>query len=256
MEFLGTAVTDIGNKKKTNQDCVAIKVAQTDKGQVTFMILCDGMGGLEKGEVASATVLSEFCNWFEKRFPVLLDNNITMDRLKDEWGNMVQRLNKKIGEYGEKNSLKLGTTLTAILILQEQYYIVHVGDSRCYEIQEESLTILTKDQTFVAREIELGRMTPEEAMKDSRRNMLLQCVGASKIVEPQFIQGDVKKDTVYMLCSDGFRHLITEKEIVMLIGPSKAKDVSSLKDGMQKLVEMNKNRNETDNISVVAVRTF
>ena len=255
MEFLGTAVTDIGNKKKTNQDCVAIKVAQTDKGQVTFMILCDGMGGLEKGEVASATVLSEFCNWFEKRFPVLYDTKITMDRLKDEWGNMVQRLNKKIADYGVENGLKLGTTLTAILVLQEQYYIVHVGDSRCYELENENLKILTKDHTFVAREIELGRMTPQEALKDNRRNMLLQCIGASKVVEPDFIQGDVKKDTVYMLCSDGFRHLITEKEIVMLIGPSKVNDVNSLREGMVKLVEMNKNRNETDNISVVAVRT-
>ena len=88
--------------------------------------------------------------------------------------------------------------------------IVHVGDSRVYQI-DSALNQLTTDQTFVAREVSKGNMTIEQAKVDKRRNLLLQCVGASKVVEPQVLLGTTKKGA-YMLCSDGFRHEIRRTE--------------------------------------------
>ena len=69
MDFLIAAHTDVGIRKKTNQDSVLIKVADTDCGKVCFAAVCDGMGGLRKGELASATLIRDFSDWFDSEFP-------------------------------------------------------------------------------------------------------------------------------------------------------------------------------------------
>lgn len=255
MTYFGAALTDIGIKKNTNQDCIAVKIAESDLGQVAFLIICDGMGGLEQGEVASATVITRFSNWFEEQFPFILQTGLEMDRLKEDWRSIINRVSIELDKYGTEKNIKLGTTLTAMLIYNGKYYIVHVGDSRAYELGDE-VKILTEDQTFVAREIKLGRMTPEEAMQDSRRNVLLQCIGASSVVEPAFYEGEVSENVVYMVCSDGFRHVITSEEINGYIGRDVVTDVESSRRGMSELIRINKERLEEDNISVALVKVI
>jgi len=164
--------------------------------------------------------------------------------------------NKKIGSYGRNNGITLGTTLTAILLTETQYFLVHVGDSRLYEISDNAILLLTTDQTVVAREVEAGILNEEQAKNDPRRSVLLQCVGASKQVSPYFMTGETKKDAVYMLCSDGFRHEITNEEIQRYLAPSMMCEVSQMKQNMETLIEINKQRQEQDNITVVSVRTY
>lgn len=124
-----------------------------------------------------------------------------------------------------------------------------------YEIGD-TVTVLTKDQTVVAREVELGHLTPEEAEKDSRRSVLLQCIGASDEVYPDMFFGDTKLNAVYMLCSDGFRHEITENEIYQYLNPNVMVDADGMKRNMDSLIDLNKQRQERDNISAVSIRTF
>ena len=112
---------------------------------------------------------------------------------------------------------------------------------------------LTNDQTFIAREIKKGTMTLEQAKIDKRRNMLLQCVGASDTLEPEIIVGKQEKG-VYMLCSDGFRHEITEKEIVESLSPINLINKESMHANAKYLIELVKQRNEKDNISVVVIK--
>lgn len=119
---------------------------------------------------------------------------------------------KQLAAYGAHCGTELGTTFTGILFVGEEYVCAHVGDSRLYYIGGD-IKQLTTDQTFIAREISSGRMTEEEAKTDKRRNVLLQCVGASKEIEPQVLRGRTEKG-VHMLCSDGFRHVITEEEML------------------------------------------
>jgi serine/threonine protein phosphatase PrpC len=114
---------------------------------------------------------------------------------------------------------------------------------------------LTKDQTFIAREIAAGRMTPEQAKTDPRRSVLLQCVGASAVVEPEFTKGELKNNTTYMLCSDGFRHQITDDEMLERLGSDVPADEEKLKLGCMYLTELVKGRRETDNITVAVIRT-
>ena len=131
MGFSAVYNTDVGIKKKTNQDSLAIKIADTPKGQVVFSLVCDGMGGLAKGEVASKEVITAFCNWFDTQFVEMVDNNsFSEELLRYQWIRLAVEQNEKIKAYGEQNGFMLGTTISAILIYREMYYILHVGDSR------------------------------------------------------------------------------------------------------------------------------
>ncbi len=255
MDFIVAMHTDKGIKKSTNQDSLFVKVANTGQGKVVFSAVCDGMGGLAKGELASATVLRAFSDWFSNTFSQLVYNDFSDDDIKNQWSELVFRESNRIMEYGQRNGVSLGTTATVLLIAKGRYYIMNIGDTRAYEIGDRVIQI-TKDQTLVAREVERGNMTPEQALSDPRRNVLLQCIGASKVIEPDFFVGEAKKNVVYMLCSDGFRHEITESEILQYLNRDVLIDESSMKNNACYLVELNKQRMEQDNISVTLIRTF
>jgi len=127
-----------------------------------------------------------------------------------------------------------------------------VGDSRIYHIGTET-TQLTRDHTFVEREVREGRMTRQEAMSDMRRNLLLQCIGASRRIEPQIITGRAKAGT-YLLCSDGFRHEISPREMEESFGGGRLKDRSAMKKEARRMVNEAIGRGEKDNISVILIK--
>lgn len=251
MKYLVVADTDIGIRKQTNQDSLLVKYGNSEVGEVLLAVMCDGMGGLDKGEVASATVIREFARWFQEDLPYELET-LDMQVIGGKWSLMLKELNVKIAEYGKKINSRLGTTFTGILLAGNEYAAVHVGDSRLYHIST-TIKQMTKDQTFVAREVSRGTLTAEQARTDKRRNMLLQCVGASAKLEPDIMTGRIEKG-VYMLCTDGFRHEISEREMFENLNP----DVLRNKDIMQKnaryLIDQIKLRQEKDNISVILIK--
>ncbi len=255
MNFIVSAVTDIGNTKATNQDSYSVRVFSTNIGKVVFAVLCDGMGGLAKGEVASASLVRAFCQWSETRLPVLCETGITDAAIRTDWTNIAMEYNRKIKIHGKKCGTSMGTTVTALLLTEQRYYIVNVGDTRAYEIAN-GIRVLTKDQTVVAREVERGNLTPEQAAVDPRRSVLLQCIGASDEVYPDLFFGDTQLNAVYMLCSDGFRHEITEGEIYNYLNPNVMLDADGMQNNMRALIDLNKQRQERDNITVVSIRTF
>lgn len=257
MNYQIAAHTDRGIKKDTNQDSLCVKQAETEKGNVLLILICDGMGGLEKGEVASATVINAFSNWFEKELPTILAKDTYFEDTKYRWDRIIKEQNQNIVEYGRKNHIQLGTTLSIMLIFEDGKYLIgHVGDSRIYKITDNELEVLTLDQTLVAQKVRNGTMTPEEAERDPRRNMLLQCVGASKTVEPDYISGFVSGNECYLLCSDGFRHVVTADEIKTTFTPLYNNSEEIMKKNVIKLVELNKERGETDNISAILVKVM
>ena len=252
MHFIATADTDVGISKKTNQDSLLVKHASSEKGEIMMAIVCDGMGGLAKGELASATVIRRFNEWFDEELPYELVN-IDMQIIGAKWSLMLKELNVEMLEYcKEHNVAMMGTTFSGILFVDHQYVIVHVGDSRIYSI-DSTLAQLTSDHTFVAREISRGNLTKEQAKTDKRRNMLLQCVGASKVVEPQVLYGDTKKG-VYMICSDGFRHEVSESEIFESLNPINLINKDTMHNNAKYLIDTVKKRNEKDNISVILIK--
>ncbi|MBQ6413394.1 MAG: serine/threonine-protein phosphatase [Ruminococcus sp.] len=253
MSFLATVHTDAGIGKENNQDSALQIEARTDFGDVMLSVVCDGMGGLAKGEVASATVIEAFGEWFEKELPKLIHLEDVERMIFGEWEELILDCNQKISAYADELRIKMGTTLNAILFLRGRYYIANVGDSRAYLLSD-GLYQLTKDQTLVQREVDMGRLTAEKAAVSPRRNILLQCVGASPIVTPDYYSGSFAAGQVYMQCSDGFRHVVTGEEIYRYLNTQELTDERKMADNAVYLTELNKNRQEKDNITVLLVK--
>lgn len=255
MNFIVSASADKGLVKETNQDSLSVKVINTNQGRMAFAIMCDGMGGLAKGEVASAAVIRAFDHWVYNKLPELCNQPLNEEVIKQQWEEVIQNQNKVIMAYGARQGVKLGTTVVVMLLTQTNYYIMNVGDSRAYELTT-GITQITNDQTFVAREVALGNMTEEQAKVDPRRSVLLQCVGASQEVYPDMFVGQTQENAVYMLCCDGFRHEITPEEIYEKLQPGVLMDEYQMNQNALSLIELNKQRQERDNISVALIRTF
>ena len=255
MNYLIAAETDRGNVKPTNQDSLFVQSIATAQGQIALAVLCDGMGGLQKGEDASTTLIEGFKTWADRRLRVLSERSLDLKAISEEWNGIVQRCNEFLKSFGASQNLRLGTTITALLLSNSGYLIMTIGDSRCYQITDRLLQ-LTKDQTVVQREVDRGIITEAEAAVDRRRSVLLQCVGASEVVVPEFFYGNGCVNALYMLCSDGFRHEISGEEIFAALNPHTNLDEATMHAGLRNLIELNKQRGERDNISALAIRTY
>ena len=253
MKYKIVAHTDIGIRKGTNQDAVLLKTAKTDVGEIALGAVCDGMGGLAKGEVASSAVIRMLSDWFDNTLPKLLYGGLRMEILQESWENLIFYANAKILSYGQERKCRMGTTLVVLLIVGKNYYLCNVGDSRAYCLHKK-ITLLTRDQTLVQREIDAGRLSAVEAERDERRNVLLQCIGASRCVKPDYYTGIVHSGSIFLLCSDGFRRKISQQELYLSLAPRKIKNENSMKKGLLYLTEVNKSRLETDNISAGLIR--
>lgn len=250
-----SASTDVGIVKNTNQDSVSVQLLERDGKQFVLAILCDGMGGLQKGELASASVIHAFRSWCGQRLAALLQNDLQDGDIRREWTQVITDCNEKIKAYGRKNGVCLGTTATVLLLTQQRYYVANVGDSRAYELQTQVAQI-TRDQTVVAREVEMGILAQEQAETDPRRSVLLQCIGASEEVYADFFFGTPLGNAVYMLCSDGFRHKIASAEMLAYLEPCRMSSPENMRRNEQALIQLIKERNERDNITVATIRTY
>lgn len=253
LKFIQSYYTDIGIKRKTNQDSLALLKADTDYGEVLLAVMCDGMGGHQSGELASKTIVKHFEKWFKVDFPSILYNGLTYDILKTNWTRLIKECNADLVHYGEQNGIEMGSTLTAFLFAQEQYFAVHVGDSRGYVIGDHNYLQITRDHSLIADEVRRGIITEDEAKVDKRKNVLLECVGITKTVNMDFYRGNIMPHVCYLLCTDGFWHKIQESEFTHYLSGSKFKDNKMLRMHLNYLVEQVKNRGERDNISVIGV---
>lgn len=251
MRYVAIEASDIGINKIVNQDSLLIRHTTHGKDEILMAIICDGIGGLSDGEVASATVVNRFDEWFSKSLPHEL-HDVDMDVIGEKWSLLLKTLNIEIQESGLAHGKRMGTTFTGVIFVNGQFVLVHIGDTRFYHIGN-SLKQISKDHTFVAREVENGRLTPHEAKNDRRKNMLLQCVGASRMISPQIVHGSVEPGT-YLLCSDGFRHKLSEDEIYDAFNPKELSSKQKMHDVLKALIELNKQRNEKDDISAILIK--
>lgn len=251
MRYMVTADTDVGIVKQTNQDSLCLFHADSLQGEIVMAVICDGMGGLAKGELASATVIRTFENWFHNELGYELAA-LDMKVIANKWELLLKELNLKIMEYGKQHHVSLGTTFTGLLIVGTVYFVVHIGDTRLYYI-DSNIQQITEDHTLVAQKIRNGEITPEQAETDAERNVLTQCVGASPRIIPQTFFGDIHPG-VYMLCSDGFRHKVSIHEIQYAFQKEILSNQDLMHSQAKNLISIVKQRQERDNISVVLIR--
>lgn len=251
MNFFIAALTDKGVRRPTNQDSLFTRQFMTGCGKYAFAILCDGMGGLQHGELASTSIVSAFSAWANERLPIL-EEPLMDHEIRREWTGLIQLNNQELLTYGLANSCKLGSTVTVLLLSEIRYFILNIGDTRAYELYD-GCRQLTVDHTVIADEISMGNLTPEQAEASPIKNILTRCVGVYDHVYPDMFFGDTRPGAVYLLCSDGFRHRISAVEMAEYLKPRSSDPAQELRRGEGKLIELVKERGEKDNISVVAI---
>ncbi len=251
--FVIGALSEIGYVKKTNQDRILIKIGEEQFGEFGLFVIADGMGGLAAGERASEIVVNEFKDWWDHSLSMILGDkkepNIGV--IDKELHSLVFHINNRIIEFSESINNRVGTTLTMLFIYRNKYIIKHIGDSRIYKINK-TITQLTEDHSWVAKQIRDGKINTREAANHPKSHILLQCIGVKKILKVFEKIGEIDDEDMFLLCSDGFYNLLMQKEILDAIYDYK-RNKTDIQKRVEKLMKMVKERGAIDNASVILI---
>ena len=254
MHFAAALHTETGPYREKNEDSMLLMQADSSCGQVVMACVCDGMGGLERGEAASAAVVRTMRDWFAERLPGLLAGGLEGQEIRRQWREAAACADRMIAAYGHRNGIELGTTCALLLIAAGHYFWMNIGDSRIYRLSD-PVCRLTADQTWVRREVELGHLTEREAVVHPRRNVLLQCIGTGPAVRPDFGEGEAARGQVFLVCSDGFWHEVTEEEAALRLRSRDLTRTEVLEGILSDLSAVCLERGERDNISAILIST-
>lgn len=252
------ACTDKGAVRKTNQDACTVQVANTSFGEIAMAVICDGVGGLSAGELASATVVYRFAQWFRQELPTLLDGMDTSKSLDFKsielvWSVLLKNLNETIQAYGRTHSEMLGTTFTGMLICGGKYLIGHVGDCRAYLLSARGVRQVTEDQTLLAKRLASGEITPEEAESFRQKHVILQSVGTEGILKPVFYVGEYALGDLFVLCCDGAYRRAEEEGIHTFFDGVERESEEALQEACRAMLRYDLEHGEKDNLTVVCV---
>lgn len=253
MRLLAGAHTDVGTRKTINQDAYGLRVVENGPWQMAFAVVCDGVGGMAEGEVASGVAVRAFLEWFESHMAELFLDLPSEGEIFEQWRRTAGLANTCIYEYGQEKGVHIGTTATVLLMVRDEAFAMNIGDTRLYCVERDRLRVVTKDHTLVQQEVEQGLLTQEAAGSDKRRHILTRCLGAQARVVPDFYSGSVRPGSVYLLCTDGFRNAQDPKELLEGLDPLRVEQGRELSALLQDMTGTVKGRGERDNITSVAL---
>lgn len=253
LDFFAVANTDIGTRKSVNQDSFLVKLGNTQYGNLCMAIICDGVGGLEHGEVASQNVIKLFKEWFSNELKNIVSVEIDKYVLDESIENVVNEANELLIAYGSRNNIRLGTTLSLILFINNTFYTYHIGDSRIYKI-DSKLYQLTQDHTLVAAKVKNGQISKEEARVSKEKHILLQCIGTNDSLKIDKNSGKYDTGDVFFICSDGLYNNLEEDEILRTLKNRAEINKETMKNSLNSLIQMVKHRGETDNITGIVIK--
>ncbi len=236
------SVTDIGKKRKLNQDYVY--VSETPIGNLpNLFIVADGMGGHNAGDYASKctveTIIREVRGCFEKN-PVRI------------LGKAIRIANDQIRrKAGEDESLSgMGTTVVAATCLGHYLQVANVGDSRLYIIGSE-IRQITTDHSLVEEMVRMGGIDRKAARNHPDKNIITRAIGALDTVEIDFFHEELKPGELVLLCSDGLTNMLEDEEIGAIL-----KEPVSMEEKAQRLIEAANDNGGKDNITVIIIDAF
>lgn len=235
-----SAKTDMGPVRDSNQDSYA---CGTFENGATWAVVCDGMGGVSGGQVASELCVEKVSAAIKRGFR----KNITIKGIKNLLESAISAANSVVFDESLKNAeLKgMGTTVVAVVVNNGVAVIAHVGDSRAYCINDR-ITPLTKDHSLVQLMIDTGKITPEEAKTHPDRNIITRAVGIQNFVDAEIDIADVSESDKILICTDGLCGIVEDEDILQIIkqyGDSSA----------EKLVEASVECGSRDNITAVLI---
>lgn len=231
--------TDIGPVRARNEDAGGVYYNHT--GQM-LMVICDGMGGHNAGNVASALVNDMLKSRFE-------DENFIEFEYAESWlRNNIAEINRELYKQSHLNddNQGMGTTLVCALLYDDHVVIANVGDSRAYLINERELRQATSDHTFVNHLLLAGGLTKEEAKHHPQRNVITKVMGSDKRLHPDVFVYDFNRYNYIMLTSDGLTDYVEETQIHDIF-----KSINLIEEIGNQLIETAINSTAKDNISIV-----
>ena len=206
-------MTDIGNGRPSNQDAYLLRQKEKNGKLYLLAVVCDGMGGLKKGEIASHYIVEVLKQWFDE---TLFDGLETMgiDMIEQNLIDLIRRINQNLLLMSRRmeETKSMGSTLTLLFVEEHEFFVLNVGDSRTYWFDRDR-KFVTTDHTLAELELRAGHLTKEQAKKDPRRHILIQCVGVTKDIRIDCYKGRLNPGMEFLLCTDGFYGLLEEEEI-------------------------------------------
>ncbi|MBN2382512.1 Stp1/IreP family PP2C-type Ser/Thr phosphatase [bacterium] len=238
MKLHYTAKTDVGLKRKVNEDCVYVNE------NIGLCAVADGMGGHSAGDVASRMVIDIVEESFSDFVPT--DD----ESVKEALNETIQLANYAIKTSASQNPEQrgMGSTITLLYFHDGKYYIAQVGDSRAYLLRENQIHQITEDHSLVQQELEKGLITEEEAEAHVFKNIITRAVGIKDEVEVDFYSDRIIEGDLMLLCTDGLTNKVSNLDLLKEIT-----DSDSLATAADRLVDLANDRDGSDNISVVLV---
>ncbi len=246
-DYRAVAATDVGSVRKNNEDhLVFIRPFDVNIRNTygCLAMVADGMGGHSNGEIASkmaADIISR--SYFDA-------SNKILESLKAAF----EKANKAIFQKASRRpALKgMGTTCTAVVLLNKQIYLGHVGDSRAYLLKKGQMIQLSSDHTYVQHLLDTGQITKEEMLSHPERNVITKAMGTSAKIQADFaqLQLQFEEGDKLLICSDGLYEYVKKAELAQVVSSQ------SLNAASKTLIQLAKQRGGHDNISVLIVETF
>lgn len=267
MFFCGKS--DIGKVRTTNQDSY---LSARLYDNVLLCVVCDGMGGANGGNIASALAIKVFADTVrrglsDRKQAVSTDGTLLLPaagREDDLTGLLLtaaKRANTAVYDRsGEDETLSgMGTTLIAVLIANDILYALHIGDSRLYQITKTGLKRLTRDHSYVQYLVDIGEMTEEEAENASIRNIITRSVGTEYDVTPDVYRDRLRGEGYLLLCTDGLTNYVSEDEILETVtAPCVISEITDtdyeLEDKTDRLIELANRGGGGDNITAILIK--
>ena len=240
-------ITDTGRVREHNEDAIG------SVPEIGLMVLADGMGGYNAGEVASGiavqivTDLATVGAGREERHDI--DPHSGLMRQSIVLRDAVYRANKIIYQTAQSQTHceGMGTTIVACMYYDDKVSVAHVGDSRAYRLRGDKLEQITLDHSLLQELVDRGFYSEEEAQRSTNRNYVTRALGVEPTVEVEVHEHDVLPEDVYLLCSDGLPDMVEDDDIHLTISTFNA----SLEVVGQQLVDLANDHGGRDNISVM-----
>lgn len=236
------SVTDVGRKRKVNQDYVF--ASETPLGNLpNLFVVADGMGGHNAGDFASSFAVETLVKAVAQDADY---NPIKIIRHAIELAN--ERLLQEAGK--DRDMAGMGTTIVVLTIAGHYAYVANVGDSRLYVMNEE-ISQVTRDHSLVQEMVQLGELRPEEARNHPDKNIITRALGARENVNIDFFDLRLEEHSRILMCSDGLSNMLTDEEIEEIL--SLEEDVGTKVNNL--VAKANRNGGK-DNIAVILIEPF
>ncbi len=251
-KLLCVGQTDTGKVREHNEDTIAYD------SELGLLVLADGMGGYNAGEVASGIAVKTIVNLvresLEQQDLSLDDRGSGLSRTGIILRDAIQRANKIIYQTArsQPNCEGMGTTVVAALLYDNRVSIAHVGDSRLYRLRGGQIEQLTLDHSLLQELVDRGFYSPEEAQRASNKNYVTRALGVEANVDVELQELPAHKGEMFLLCSDGLSDMVEDDDMGITVATFGA----NLNTVAQHLVQLANENGGKDNISVVLAQVL